>query len=229
MSNMTTVRAHAMVNNSDIFYACGDFQTSDSPGDLASAAHTAAVFRMNTNGIMIWYSVFTGANAAAGSDRQDRCYGLSYNDREQEVTALLQIKMTELREEKFKKADFYDTALILMDKNGRPKRSITISWAAAQTDIFLSNNALLTDQSYLYWAGWSSGYSTLAQNSTSTNADSDAFTFRYQWDMDYYTCLFTKKHSGSEVRAVQTLYDSSSLKSEGLWERYESDIKVHKA
>jgi hypothetical protein len=35
MSNMTTVRAHAMVNNSDIFYACGDFQTSDSPGDLA--------------------------------------------------------------------------------------------------------------------------------------------------------------------------------------------------
>jgi hypothetical protein len=50
-----------------------------------------------------------------------------------------------------------------MDMNGRPKKSITISWADAQYDIFLTNNALLTDKTYYYWAGWSYGYSTRVQ------------------------------------------------------------------
>jgi hypothetical protein len=37
MGNMTTVRAHAMVNNTRFFYACGDFETADALDNLASA------------------------------------------------------------------------------------------------------------------------------------------------------------------------------------------------
>ena len=89
-----------------------------------------------------------------------------------------------------------------MDMNGRPKKSMTISWADAQYDIFLTNNALQTDhaehyngnRTFYYWAGWSYGYSTRVQSNitalTTTVADYDAFTFRYDWDMDYYQCLF---------------------------------------
>ena len=43
---------------------------------------------MDNNGNMIWYSVFTGNTAAVSTSasttyyNQDRCYGLSYNNRE---------------------------------------------------------------------------------------------------------------------------------------------------
>lgn len=68
--------------------------------------------------------------------------------------------MTNLRETTFKKGDFYDTMLILLDMNGRAKKAVTISFADTLYDTYISNNGLLTAKGDLYWSGWSYGFST---------------------------------------------------------------------
>jgi len=122
------------------------------------------------------------------------------------LTALMQIKMTALRENQFNKGDFYDTAIILMDMNGRPKKSVTITWADASYDTYLTNNALLRAQDHYFWAGWSYGYSTRLQTNITaedaTNQHYDVYTFRYDWDMDYYTCLWSKEYNSRSIRDV---------------------------
>ena len=169
---------------------------------------------MDNRGDLAWYSVFTGTNPVSTAKAQDRCFGITYNIKEHEVTVLLQIKMTELRSSQYKKADFYDTALILMDMNGRPKKATTISFSDVTYNIYLANNALLTARGYYYWAGWSYGFSTRAPQKLekpTTTQDFDVFTFKYKWDMDYYTCLWEMKFQSSAIRSVQTIYGRGAI------------------
>jgi hypothetical protein len=153
MENMTTIRAWSSdLQNQTFFYGCGEYE-------LAPNHHTAAIFRMDNTGKMSWYSVFAGTAVTGADTTSDRCYGISHNQKKGELTALLQIKMTELRPPYFPNGDFYDLALILMDSNGRPKRSVTITWTTSQS-LHLTNNALLNSQNALFFSGWSKGYST---------------------------------------------------------------------
>ena len=80
---------------------------------------------MSNTGELTWFSVFSGTAVSIGPS-SDLCHGIDYN--QGSLTALLQIKMTELRESYFHKSnDFYDLALILMDANGKPEKSVTIT------------------------------------------------------------------------------------------------------
>jgi hypothetical protein len=195
MDKMTTVRAWAQVPRQKNFYGCGDFETGDVTANVASAEHTSAIFRMDNTGNMVWYSVLSGSNPVSSSANQDRCFGLSFDSRHNELTALLQIKASSLRE--YSEGDFYDTALILMDTNGRPKKSETISFASSAYDIYLPNDALQTANGYYFWSAYAYGYQTRLQSLQGTAYD--AFTFRFDWDMDYYRCLWSKEYSRRTV------------------------------
>ena len=73
MEKMTWIRAWTPLASSRYMYACGDFDTTDSIGTyqeqaLSSASqYTAAVFRMDNRGNIIWYSVLTGSNPAVST------------------------------------------------------------------------------------------------------------------------------------------------------------------
>ena len=93
----------------------------------------------------------------------------------------------------YSEGDFYDTALILMDTNGRPKKSETISFGSSKYDIYLPNNALIAANGFYYWSAFAFGYQTRFQSVQGTTYD--AMTFRYDWDMHYYNCLWSKEYN----------------------------------
>lgn len=136
----------------------------------------------------------------------DRCFGISYNSAAHELSVLLQGKMSALRETTFKKGDFYDTMLILMDMNGRPKKSVTISNADTLYDTYIANNGLLMVGTDHYWAGWSFGFSTRKNTLKKTGTpDFDVFTYKYNFDMSQYNCLWSSDYDSNAIKGVQTL------------------------
>lgn len=138
--------------------------------------------------------------------------------------------MTNLRETTYKKADFYDTMLILLDMNGRPKKSVTISNADTLYSTFIANNGLIMVGSDHYWAGWSEGFSTRKNTLKKTGTgDFDVFTYKYNFDMEEYNCLWSAEYDSQAIKAVQDLKSQSEIASNGIYELFEDDDKVRKS
>lgn len=95
--------------------------------------------RVRNDGSVMWYSTFSGTNPESGRANMDRCFGLSYDHENYEVAVLMQSKADEMRVRSHSKGDFYDTVLMLLDMNGEPIRSTTISFNSVQYDTYLSN------------------------------------------------------------------------------------------
>lgn len=202
---MSQIRAWTQVPLDRHFYACGDWEENYQADNLNTAKHSAAVFRMRNDGNMIWYSTFSGTNAVSTKEKMDRCFGISYNYKNSELTVLIQGKATEMRSSTYKKGDFYDTFLILLDMNGRIKRGTTISFADTQYDTYIANNGLLEANGYYFWAGWAYGFSTRAPQrlvKSTTAPDFDVFTFKYKFDMDQYTCLWEYERESSDIEPI---------------------------
>jgi len=204
---MSIIRAWTQVPLDRHFYACGDFETAYAADNLATAEHTAAAFRMNNEGEMIWYSTFSGTNALSTANKMDRCFGITYSRESSELSVLIQGKMTDLRETTYKKGDFYDTMLILLDMNGKPKKSTTISFSDTIYDSYIANNGLLMANGWHFWSGWSYGFSTRRNKleKDATTPDFDVFTFKYKFDMDQYNCLWSSDYDSSTIKSIQSL------------------------
>ena len=71
------------------------------------------------------------------------------------------------------------------------------SFASSSYDIYLPNDALQTANGYYFWSAYAYGYQTRLQSLQGTAYD--AFTFRFDWDMDYYRCLWSKEYSRRTV------------------------------
>jgi hypothetical protein len=54
----------------------------------------------------------TNPDSATGAVNQDRCYALTIDAKTSIVTALMQVKAKELRNENYFYGDFYDTMLL---------------------------------------------------------------------------------------------------------------------
>jgi hypothetical protein len=96
---LTYIRAWAQVPLDRHVYACGEWETTDAEADIDEAETKAAVMRLRNDGTVLWYSTFSGTNPETGNSKanMDRCFGLSYDHNNNEVSILLQSKATELR------------------------------------------------------------------------------------------------------------------------------------
>lgn len=160
---LTTVRAWAQVPLDRHFHACGDYQVLDEfTGDEDVLETRAAAMKVRNDGTVIWYTTFSGTNSGGSSvENMDRCFGMSYDADNLEVTVLLQTKASEIRNSRYNADDFYDTALILLDMNGKAIRSTTITFGSTGYDAYLANDALTRAGRNYLWSGSSYGFKTV--------------------------------------------------------------------
>jgi hypothetical protein len=236
LEKMSQIRAWTQVPNDRHFYACGDFETAYAQDNLNTAEHTAAAFRMRNDGEMMWYATFSGVNAGpATKKKMDRCFGIAYDPTPGStgLSVLIQGKMTNLREDTFKKGDFYDTLLISLDINGKAKKSVTISFADTLYDTYLANNGLLLagkgDELDHFWAGWSYGFSTRRNSLVKKTPDFDAFTFKFNFDNKGYNCLWSQEYDASAVRGIMSIKFQSEIASNGIYSLFDDDTRVRKS
>jgi hypothetical protein len=164
----------------------------------------------------------------------DRCFGLSYDHDNLEISMLLQTRSEEVRNSRYSPGNFYDTTLMLLDSNGKAIRSTTITFNSAGYDIFLANDALTRSGRDYLWSGFSYGFKTKSQDSTDypdsfSGSDYDVFTFKYNWDTDY-NCLYEHEMSSREIRNAdyQTLYGSAEAGNNNLFTKYDDNNAARK-
>lgn len=121
-NTITSIRAIQEVPNDSIFYGCGDYLANEAsdPSDLAvDAIYQARIFKMQADSTVKWMMNIAGTNPVSTKKNQDRCYGLSVDSNSGDVTALLQIKMKELRDSSLSYGNFYDTVLLRISSTGK--------------------------------------------------------------------------------------------------------------
>jgi len=91
--------------------------------------------------------------------------------------------------------------LIILDMNGRPKKSVTISFADTLYDTYIANNGLLFANDHHYWSGWSYGFSTRKNTLKKSTAapDFDVFTFKYKFDVEGHNCLWSSDYDSNAI------------------------------
>lgn len=125
-NSLTHINAIIEVPNNSIFYGCGDYDVLDSIGTaIATTTYTAGIFKMDNDGSVKWMMTISGTNPVTTSKNQDRCFGLTIdNEKTGSLTALLQVKMKEVRSNTYNPGDYYDTVLMRFDNMGTVLSSI---------------------------------------------------------------------------------------------------------
>ena len=105
--------------------------------------------------------------------------GLSINPENGYVTALLQVKMKEVRY--FSEGDFFDTVLMMFDTSGTVEKVVSISNSDLAYDMFSANQGILQVNGEPYFTGWSYGFATRQQRLTKdeTDPDFDLYVYRH--------------------------------------------------
>ena len=150
----------------------------------------------------------SGTNPVASSVSQDECWGVNAK-KDGSFSALLTIKMTELREST--KGDFKDVLLILFNSSGAVVRSVVFTHGSIAQSMLLTNNALINIDDQFFFAGQSVGYQTKLQKliytkdvktgglTTTAKTDLDAYIYRYIFDRQSDQCVYS-----TEVPAATT-------------------------
>lgn len=73
--------------------------------------------RVGMYGDVIWYITFSGQNSNPNEPNADRCLGLTYDEQDYTVTAILAVKAKEVRDY-YPSEDVYDTMLVKVDRKG---------------------------------------------------------------------------------------------------------------
>jgi hypothetical protein len=76
------------------------------------------------------------------------------------ITALLQIKMKEVRSSTYNPGNYYDTVLMRFDSSGTILKAVQISNGNIAYDMFSSAQGLVKVNNYHFFAGWAYGYQT---------------------------------------------------------------------
>lgn len=121
-SKMTSIRAITAVPNDSIFYGCGDYQENEDVTGIddldTETIYSAGIFKMQSDGSVKWFMKIAGNNPVSGKPNQDRCYGLTVDSTNGDVTTLLQVKAQEIRSSSLYYGNFYDTVLMRIDSSG---------------------------------------------------------------------------------------------------------------
>lgn len=158
---------------------------------------------------------------------------MSYDADNYEITVLLQTKASEIRNSRYNADAFYDTALILLDSNGKAMRSTTITFGSTGYDTFLANDALSRAGRNYIWSGFSYGFKTVPQTLTKDedDPDYDVFTFRYNWDQDGYNCLYQTEFDARDIRQAEYQlgpYGSAEASNLDLFVKYNDNNAARK-
>jgi hypothetical protein len=227
---LTSIRSVAEVPNDSIFYGCGDYWENEDVANVADLAtqaiYSAGVFKMTEKGRIKWFMKLTGTNPTTGQPNQDRCYGLSVDERTQYVTALMQVKASQLRDRSFGRGNFYDTVLWRFDSTGRYNNAVQITNSQEQIDMYSTSNGLTMINDNFYFAGWSAGFYTYMQSKTYTSSttNSDAYIYIYKFDHEpSYNCFFEETISRSALTGQVTTITESSWYSSSTYMDFTED------
>jgi hypothetical protein len=116
---------------------------------------------MDNDGSVKWMMSISGSNPVSTANNQDRCFGLAVdNVNTGTITALLQIKMKEVRSSTYNPGDYYDTVLMRFDSSGTILQAVQISNGNIAYSMFSSAQGLVKVNNYHFFAGWAYGYQT---------------------------------------------------------------------
>lgn len=221
--------------NDQHFYICGDYNTNNEVTDFSLAIYTAAIVRMINDGTVKWYMTVAGTNPAitstsTGIVNQDRCFGLTIDPKTEIVTALMQIKMGEVRT--YYPGDFYDTLLLQFDGSGTIERSVTISNAELAYDMYSGQQSIFNLNGEVFFSGWAYGFKTRLQE-YSLDSDSlnyDFYVYRYQWEHESsYNCIYEYVVPQSTMRDQVTYYSSTSFRANNMMTFFTKSSDVRKS
>lgn len=119
-NSLTYIQSILEVPGNSIFYGCGDFDVNNAVGTaITTTAYQAGIFKMDNDGSVKWMMVASGTNPVSTMNQQDRCFGLTIdNANTGTITALLQVKMKEIRSSTYNPGDYFDTVLMQFDSSG---------------------------------------------------------------------------------------------------------------
>ena len=101
----------------------------------------------------------TNPKSSTTINNQDRCFGLVLdNVKTGTVTALLQIKMKEVRKSQFSPGDYYDTLLMQFDPNGNILYAVQITNGNLAYSMYSSMQGIVYAKNNYYFAGWAYGF-----------------------------------------------------------------------
>jgi len=217
---LSNIRSYAQVQDDNHMYVCGDYSPNmDALTD--DSEWTAGIARVKNDGSVKWYHEIkdqTNADRTAAKS-QDRCFGVSYSETYKEITALIQVKSRVMRTNNNYASNFYDMALIQYDPSGDIHRAVVISNYNLEYDMYAATQGIFTINKSIYFAGWSYGYKTRAQELAKDidNPDYDSYVYRYDFEKNKdsaYQCLYADTISTSTVkREFSTRLSSADLSS----------------
>lgn len=142
--------------------------------------------------------------------------GIAYYKEQEELTVLLQSKMSEVRNNAYK-GDFYDAILIKLSESGDNEAVVTISQGNLNYDMFSSKNGIFMVNDYVYMAGYSYGYQTNLQTLTkdTTALEYDAYVYKHKFGIANQ-CLFITESDRSTVRRNSVITYGSGINSAGI-------------
>ena len=232
---LSNIRAYAQVPQDDHFYACGDYNKKEDFTDPTTVDYNAGLFRIQNDGEIKWYITAEGTNPVSTALNADRCFGVAYhqrpNQRGDEISFLLQIKMKELRY--FTPGDFYDTLLLVLDPSGNVHNAVSISNRQTSYDMWAANQGLFMVGGDHFFAGWSYGYATRLQTLVKDAAapDYDAFIYKYLFTTDtdqQSNCLYEQVVTISDAAKQLKKTSSSDIQNQGIYRLWNDNKKVEK-
>jgi hypothetical protein len=118
-------------------YACGDYNVNSEATDFTLATYTAALWRGDNMGNVNFYLTVSGTNPLSTAANQDRCMGVSWEEKTQWLTVLLQVKAKEIRY--FNKGNFFDTVVMVIDQAGTVQKAVSFSNSDIAYDMYSAN------------------------------------------------------------------------------------------
>jgi len=223
---LTKIYAYAHGKNDGQLYVCGDYQPNEAAATPDTAPYvdvkyTAGIAKMSRDGDVNWFKTFAGQhpsqNEANSVYDQDRCRGLAYNEDDNTLGIIIQTKASDVRTNTYPNngqqypGNYYDTLLIKLDRQGSVDDVVLIYQGDLEYDMYSAQQALFLHNDYYYFSGWSYGFKTNYNElqADTTSPKYDAYIYKYQFERDYYKCLYRYEPTASTVENLITTYGRS--------------------
>ena len=168
-----------------------------------SVENEAWIFRINSEGALVWMLKIQGDKPKDSTKSSDNCLGLSYSPKSGLATALIQTKSPQLRNENTDQTDF---TLVVFDQVATIVNVLSVNFGYKINLQGFPGN--LVQHNNLYYAsGMSNGYATKHQ---SRNGSLDTVILRLEFfeslNQQQNACLSTAVISTSKVASKVWLY-----------------------
>ena len=221
---MSRIQAVSQAENDDDIFICGDYQPNEGTTDTEpygdDVEYQAVIARMKDDGEVSWISTISGANPLASADNanQDRCMGVSYYKEKEQLAAVIQGKMSTVRDNNIK-GNYFDTILVLMRSGGEAQK-VTVISQGDNLDMYSAKNGIFWQGDYVFFAGWSNGYTTERQQldkSSEESPDSDVYVYRYRFGFPNQCLFLYDKADANVFERLTDRFTRDEIEREGLY------------